>query len=103
VTPRPLSEISKDIELTGKLLDKIDYIQLGARLPGLIEELSAVFRGTMPDLLRDRCLPHRPEIHRPGPPRLRRTHQRHRIRPGHHRIDAPARRHHGSQGTRPPQ
>ncbi|HEY3903231.1 MAG TPA: helix-turn-helix transcriptional regulator [Streptosporangiaceae bacterium] len=43
VTPRPLSEISKDIELTGKLLDKIDYIQLGARLPGLIEELSAVF------------------------------------------------------------
>ncbi len=43
VTPRPLSEISQDVELTGRLLDKIDYIQLGARLPGLIEELSAVF------------------------------------------------------------
>jgi transcriptional regulator with XRE-family HTH domain len=43
VTPRPPSEISHDVELVGRLLDKIDYIQLGARLPGLIEELSAVF------------------------------------------------------------
>jgi transcriptional regulator with XRE-family HTH domain len=44
--PRPADKIHQDVEVIGRLLDKVDYIELGARLPGLIEELSAVFHGS---------------------------------------------------------
>jgi transcriptional regulator with XRE-family HTH domain len=53
VTPRPLIEISHDVESIDRFLDKIDYIQLGARLPGLIEELSAVFHASSGAARRD--------------------------------------------------
>jgi transcriptional regulator with XRE-family HTH domain len=39
-SPRPLPALRSDITAIGALLDKIDYIKLGQRLPGLIEELS---------------------------------------------------------------
>jgi transcriptional regulator with XRE-family HTH domain len=45
VSPRPLSVLRRDINAVGRLLDEVDYIQLGAQLPGLIEELSAVWHG----------------------------------------------------------
>jgi len=41
--PRPLDVIRQDVEAVGRLLDQVDYIGLGAQLPGLIEELSAVY------------------------------------------------------------
>jgi transcriptional regulator with XRE-family HTH domain len=42
VTPRPLEALTADIRAVGELLDRVNYRQLGGRLPGLIEELSAV-------------------------------------------------------------
>jgi transcriptional regulator with XRE-family HTH domain len=45
VAPRPIDVLRQEVETVGRLLDKVDYIELGARLPGLIEELSAVFHG----------------------------------------------------------
>ncbi|MET8159831.1 helix-turn-helix transcriptional regulator [Sphaerisporangium sp. NPDC005289] len=41
-TPRPLDVLRTDIRFIGRLLDSVDYIALGRRLPGLIEELAAV-------------------------------------------------------------
>jgi transcriptional regulator with XRE-family HTH domain len=41
--PRPLDLIRTDIRAIGELLDQVDFIRLGERLPGLIEELSAAF------------------------------------------------------------
>lgn len=46
VAPRPVDEIRADVEAVGRLLDRVDYIELGARLPGLIEELSTVYHGS---------------------------------------------------------
>ena len=40
--PRPLTALQNDIRIVGRLLDKVDYLELGKRLPGLIEELSAI-------------------------------------------------------------
>jgi transcriptional regulator with XRE-family HTH domain len=41
--PRPLSQIRPEVAEVSALLDRVDYAGLGDRLPGLIEELSAVF------------------------------------------------------------
>ncbi|WP_242614209.1 hypothetical protein [Actinomadura roseirufa] len=41
--PRSLSEIKEDVRLAGRLLDKVDYLALGKCLPGLIEELLALW------------------------------------------------------------
>jgi transcriptional regulator with XRE-family HTH domain len=49
VAPRPLDLIRPDVEAVGGLLDRVDYIQLGARLPGLIEELSAILHANTGD------------------------------------------------------
>jgi transcriptional regulator with XRE-family HTH domain len=46
VAPRPLEAVRQDVEAVGRLLDKVDYIQLGTRLPGLIEELSAIYHAS---------------------------------------------------------
>jgi transcriptional regulator with XRE-family HTH domain len=46
VAPRSLDLIRRDVESVGSLLDKVDYIQIGARVPGLIEELSATFHAS---------------------------------------------------------
>jgi transcriptional regulator with XRE-family HTH domain len=43
VAPRPLETIGADIAKISHYLDTVDYLQLGAHLPGLIEELSAIF------------------------------------------------------------
>ncbi len=43
VAPRSLDTISADIAKISHYLDAVDYLQLGKRLPGLIEELSAIF------------------------------------------------------------
>jgi hypothetical protein len=40
--PRPLDAIRQDVNAVGSFLDKVDYLRLGERLPGLVEELSAV-------------------------------------------------------------
>lgn len=40
--PRNLGALREDVRKVSALLDRIDYIELGKRLPGLIEELSAV-------------------------------------------------------------
>jgi transcriptional regulator with XRE-family HTH domain len=42
VAPRSIGAIRHDVQIISKLLDKIDYVELGKRLPGLIEELSAL-------------------------------------------------------------
>ncbi len=41
--PRPLDVIRNDLTKIGHYLDTVDYIQLGKLLPGLIEELSAIY------------------------------------------------------------
>jgi transcriptional regulator with XRE-family HTH domain len=41
-TPRPLAALRDEISVIGGLVGQVDYGQLGARWPGLIEELSAV-------------------------------------------------------------
>ena len=41
--PRPLDVIRLDVTKIGRYLDCVDYIQLGRLLPGLIEELSAIY------------------------------------------------------------
>ncbi len=43
IAPRPLDVIRNDLTKIGHYLDTVDYIQLGKHLPGLIEELSAVY------------------------------------------------------------
>jgi transcriptional regulator with XRE-family HTH domain len=43
VAARPLDTLREDIAGIGGLLDKVDYSELGKRLPGLIEELSAIY------------------------------------------------------------
>ncbi len=43
IAPRPLDVIRNDLTKIGHYLDTVDYIQLGRHLPGLIEELSAVY------------------------------------------------------------
>lgn len=40
--PRDLRALDDDVRRVAALLDRIDYVELGKRLPGLIEELSAV-------------------------------------------------------------
>jgi hypothetical protein len=44
--PRPLDPIRQDINAVGSFLDKVDYLRLGERLPGLVEELSAILHGS---------------------------------------------------------
>lgn len=46
VAPRPIDALRQEVKEVGHLLDQVDYIGLGALLPGLIEELSAVFHGS---------------------------------------------------------
>lgn len=41
--PRPVAALRTDIQAVAALLDKIDYVGLGKRLPGLIEELSGAW------------------------------------------------------------
>jgi transcriptional regulator with XRE-family HTH domain len=41
-TARPLEALRADLGYIGRLVGQVDYGQLGGRLPGLIEELSAV-------------------------------------------------------------
>lgn len=43
VAPRPLETIRADITRIGHYLDTVDYVQLAQHLPGLIEELSAIW------------------------------------------------------------
>jgi transcriptional regulator with XRE-family HTH domain len=45
--PRPLDTIAGDIATIGRFLDAVDYLQIGRDLPGLIEELSAVFHASV--------------------------------------------------------
>jgi transcriptional regulator with XRE-family HTH domain len=45
-TPRALDAIRDDITKIGHYLDVVDYVQLGERLPGLIEELSAILHAS---------------------------------------------------------
>jgi transcriptional regulator with XRE-family HTH domain len=42
MAPRTLEVLRDDVQAVGGLVDKVDYLKLGERLPGLIEELSAV-------------------------------------------------------------
>jgi hypothetical protein len=44
--PRPLDAIRQDVNAVGSFLDKVDYLRLGERLPGLVEELSAILHGS---------------------------------------------------------
>lgn len=45
-TPRTLDALRDDVRTVGGLLDKVDYLEIGGRLPGLIEELSATLHGS---------------------------------------------------------
>ncbi|MFI6174379.1 helix-turn-helix domain-containing protein [Nonomuraea sp. NPDC051191] len=42
VEPRDLAAIGQDVRKVNALLDKINYVELGKRLPGLIEEMSVI-------------------------------------------------------------
>jgi transcriptional regulator with XRE-family HTH domain len=53
VAARPLTALRSDIASIGVLLDAVDYIKLGQRLPGLIEELSAVLHASTGSARRD--------------------------------------------------
>lgn len=44
--PRDLEAIRHDVRGVAALLDRIDYVELGKRLPGLIEELAAVLHAS---------------------------------------------------------
>jgi transcriptional regulator with XRE-family HTH domain len=46
VAPRSLDTIAADIAAISHYLDTVDYLQLGRHLPGLIEELSAIFHAS---------------------------------------------------------
>jgi transcriptional regulator with XRE-family HTH domain len=53
VAPRSLDVISQDVDQIGRLLDKVDYVRLGERLPSLIEELSAVLHDSQGQARKD--------------------------------------------------
>ncbi|GAA3230635.1 hypothetical protein GCM10020216_048750 [Nonomuraea helvata] len=44
--PRGLGALRQDVRTVAALLDRIDYVELGKRLPGLIEELAFVLHGS---------------------------------------------------------
>ena len=46
VAPRRLGELRRDVTTVAGLLDRMDYLELGRRLPGLVEELSSVWHGS---------------------------------------------------------
>jgi transcriptional regulator with XRE-family HTH domain len=48
VTPRPLTAVRDDVAKVGHYLDTVNYAQLCAILPGLIEELSAIYHDSTP-------------------------------------------------------
>jgi transcriptional regulator with XRE-family HTH domain len=52
-TPRSLDVLHEDIRVIGGLLDRVDYLELGNKLPGLIEELSAVVHDSAGTARRD--------------------------------------------------